>query len=371
MSVGIGAILFLVSLGYGLQKILLERIATDEALLSLDVVPAKAELISLDKDSLEKISQIPEVAEVSPMVSFSAQMTVGELTADVLVYAVEPSWFRLGGILPEEGKVFSQENEIVISSIATKLFNLKPKEIIGKKAVFTFFLPKKKEGTEIEEIEIVRKETEYQITGLVEDEEVSYVYLPLSSLKDLSFPKYTQAKVKVSENKFMEKVREEIIQMGFQVAALSDTIEQANKIFRAIQIILAIFGLIALVVAAIGMFNTMTITLLERINEIGVMKAIGASEKDIARLFLGESVIMGFLGGFGGIIVGSLVSWLFNGGINLLAKSLGGQPIDLFYTPFWFIFVIVFLSTLVGLITGLVPARRAAKLNPLEALKYK
>jgi putative ABC transport system permease protein len=373
MSVGIGAILFLVSLGYGLQKNLLERIATDEAILSLDVIPTKAELISLDKESLEEISQIPEVVEISPMVSFSAQMTIGELTADVLVYAIEPSWFRLGGISSKEGKVFSQENEIVVSSITAKLFDLEPEEIIGKKATFTFFLSKEeeKEGGEIEEIKIVKKEIPYQISGVIEDQEVNYVYLPLESLRDFPFSKYTQAKAKVSQNKFMEGVRDKIVQMGFQVAALSDTIEQANKIFRAIQIILAIFGLIALAVAAIGMFNTMTITLLERTNEIGVMKTIGASEKDIARLFLGESMIMGFLGGIGGVGVGFLGGAIFNFGINFLARALGGQSVDLFYHPIWFVITIVILSAIVGLLTGIFPARRAAKLNCLEALRYK
>jgi putative ABC transport system permease protein len=169
----------------------------------------------------------------------------------------------------------------------------------------------------------------------------------------------------------MEKVREELIGMGFMVSAISDVIEQANKIFRVIQIVLGIFGIIALIVAAIGLANTMTISLLERTQDIGIMRAVGASPKDVRNLFLTESTLIGFAGGVVGIFIGKLVSLFFNLGINLLAKSLGAQPLNLFFTPSWFLIFIVIFSTLVGFSTGIFPARRASKLNPLAALKYK
>ena len=159
--------------------------------------------------------------------------------------------------------------------------------------------------------------------------------------------------------------------MGYLVSSLSDTIDQAKKIFRIIQIILALFGLVALVVSAIGMFNTMTVTLLERINEIGILRSIGASANDIRLLFLVESVLMGFLGGIGGIVVGYLGGEIANFGLNILAKSFGGEPLNLFYRPFWFIGFIIIFSTIIGFLTGIYPSRRASKLNPLEALRYK
>ena len=83
---------------------------------------------------------------------------------------------------------------------------------------------------------------------------------------------------------------------GFIVSALSQTVAQANQIFSGVQAVLAGFGGIALVVSAIGMFNTMTVTLLERTNEIGVMRTIGASPRDIQILFLAEAVVVGFSG---------------------------------------------------------------------------
>ena len=137
------------------------------------------------------------------------------------------------------------------------------------------------------------------------------------------------------------------------------------------QIILGIFGVVGLIVAAVGLVNTMSVTLLERTSEIGVMRTLGASAKDIKRLFLAESTITGFLGGFSGIIIGLILSQIFNWIINILARTLGGQSLSLFHYPFWFLLFIIILSTLVGFLAGFWPAKRASKLNPLEALRYK
>ncbi|MBT4849458.1 ABC transporter permease [Candidatus Parcubacteria bacterium] len=155
------------------------------------------------------------------------------------------------------------------------------------------------------------------------------------------------------------------------VSSLSDTIEQANKIFGIVQLVLGLFGLIALIVSAIGMFNTMTITLLERINEIGIMRSIGVTKRDIRYLFLFESMVIGFLGGLSGVIIGFLGGELVNLFFNLLAKNFGGQTFDLFVSPSWFIIFIMVFSTLIGLVTGIYPSKQAASLNPLEALRYK
>ena len=169
----------------------------------------------------------------------------------------------------------------------------------------------------------------------------------------------------------LPELRERIIAKGFSVSALSDTIDEANKIFHIIQVILMLFGVVALIVSAIGMFNTMTITLLERTEEIGIMKSIGASDAIIAALFIMESTLMGFLGGVGGLVIGSIGGELFNILVNLLAVRLGGQSVDLFYSPLWFIALIIIFGAVVGLLTGIAPARRASRIDPLDALRYK
>ena len=132
-----------------------------------------------------------------------------------------------------------------------------------------------------------------------------------------------------------------------------------------------LFGCIALIVSAIGMFNTMTITLLERTEEIGIMKSIGASNSMISWMFIMEATIMGFLGGLVGVIIGWLEGEILNLLINLVAAHFGGESVSLFYSPWWFVAAVIAFSAFVGLLTGLVPARRAAKIDPLEALRYK
>lgn len=372
VSVGIGAVLFLVSLGYGLQRVILSKITTADALLSLDVSPGTSGLITLNNDSIKKIKEIKEVVEISPVINLSSQMTMDELTGDGLVYAVDPSFFRLGGITPAWGGMFSsaEAREIVISTAAAKLFNLEPSRIIGKEIALTLFIPEMNEEG-LEEIKVVKRDDKYVIKGLVEDENSSYIFMPISTIADLAINNYAQIKIKVAANEHMESIRDKIIEQGFLVSSLSDTIDQANKIFKIIQIILALFGLVALVVSAIGMFNTMTIALLERINEIGIMRSIGASTKDIRRLFLVESLVMGFLGGLGGVAVGYLGGEIANFGLNMLAKNFGGQTLNLFYRPLWFVGIIIGFSTFIGFLTGIYPSRRASKLNPLEALRYK
>ena len=372
VSVGIGAVLFLVSLGYGLQKAILNQITTADSLLSLDITPGTSNLISITEDDVNEISKLEDVKEVSPVINFSSQITVGEFTGDSLVYAVDSSFFRLNGTMVNYGKVFSSDEsyEAVISSAGAQLFNLSPQEILGKEISFNLFLPKISEDG-FEEVEVEKRDEKYKIVGVIESENASYVFFPRKSVDDLEIKEYSQLKIKISDNEKIEQVRNKIIEKGFLVSSLSDTIDQANKIFKIVQIILSLFGLIALVVSAIGMFNTMTIALLERINEIGIMRAIGISKKDIKKLFLMESIVMGFLGGIGGVAVGYIGGEIANIGINFLANTFGGQSLDLFYRPLWFVFFIIIFSTIIGFITGIYPSAKASKLNPLSALRYK
>ncbi|NTU99097.1 FtsX-like permease family protein [Candidatus Falkowbacteria bacterium] len=222
-----------------------------------------------------------------------------------------------------------------------------------------------------EEMGVVKREEKYKIVGVIDDDSTSYVFVSAKTLSDLNVNSFNQLKVKVDSSQFTDQVRTSIIDQGFIVSSLSDTIDQANKIFSIVQIVLSLFGLVALIVSAIGMFNTMTIALLERINEIGIMRAIGASKVDILVLFLIESLLMGLLGGIMGIIIGYLGGELANMGVNLLAKNFGGQSLNLFYRPLWFIGFILVFSGVVGFLTGVYPARKAAKINPLDALRYK
>jgi ABC-type antimicrobial peptide transport system permease subunit len=377
MSIGIGAILFLVSLGYGLQKTLLERITTSDSLLTLDVSEAKSGMVSLDQQMVDKISAMSGVEDVSPAFQITTQGHLDDLSADLLVFSSKASFLKLGGFKASKGELLNDNNEegIIISSAVAQVFGKNVDEMMGKEMSFTFFIPKvidesqKVEGMQ-SEFERVDKEKKYKIVGVIDGED-NVVYVNSKSLTDLNITRYGQVKVKTRSNPEMNVVRDAILEYGLLVSSLSDTVDQANQIFKVVKIVLMLFGIIALVVSAIGMFNTMTIALLERTEEIGIMKSIGASDMSVSIMFFMEATIMGFAGGLMGVTIGWLGGQLFNATINFVATRFGGQPVSLFYSPGWLIFVIIGSSAVVGFFTGWAPARRASKTDPLDALRYK
>lgn len=385
MSIGIGAILFLVSLGYGLQKTLLEKITTSDSLLTLDISEAKSGIVTLNKEMIKKIEVMSGVEEVSPAFQITTQGHLEDLSADLVTIGSKPSFLKLGGFKPSKGNLLSEDNQngIVISSAVAQVFGKTVDEMMGKEMSFSFFVPKA-ESVEIanpeaaedsdaqaeSEFSRVDSQRKYIITGVIDGED-NIVYINASSLDDLGIDRYGQVKVKTSSNGEMGLIRDTILEYGLLVSSLSDTVDQANQIFKVVQIILMLFGIIALVVSAIGMFNTMTITLLERTEEIGIMKSIGASDLSISVMFFMESAIMGFLGGCMGVTIGWLGGLVFNTAINLVATRFGGQSVSLFYSPLWFVLAILGFSGVVGFMTGYVPARRASKIDPLDALRYK
>lgn len=374
VGVGIAAVLFLVSLGYGLQNVILNQITTADSLLTLDVSSA-SEFVELNQEKVDVLKNLPEVAETSLTLDLSGQLSsqnegsLGE-TSDGLIYLVDNNYFRLSGTNFEIGREFSASDakEIIVSSAAAKIFGFEDLEsMLGQSFKINIFLPIKESG----DVQIISLQEHYSVAGVIIDDNTNFAYLPIANVQHLSLPNYSGMKLKVKEESQLNVVRDQIINSGLAASSLSDTIDQTKKIFKIIQIVLGIFGLIALIVSAIGMFNTMTITLLERTREIGIMRAIGVGVKDVAQLFLVESVIMGFLGGVGGVVIGFVAGELFNLMINILASNFGGQSLDLFYCPTWFVLFVLGFSVITGLLTGLYPARRAAKINPLEALRYK
>ncbi len=373
MAVAIGVILFLVSLGFGLQQLLLEQITTEDSLLTLDVISPESGFISLTPKLISEIESIEGVDQVLPQLITASQVELTGFTSQISLYGVDSEFFTLTGLTSVEGDVFTEENqrEIVINKATAELFNRFSDEIIGEQINITLFIPIEEDTAMVNLLEI---EESFKIVGIIEESGApAQAYIPRAVLEKewIDFKEYQLIKVKTTDGRALEEVREELLEKGLLVSALSEIIEEADRVFRVIQIVLGIFGIFALIVAAIGLINTMTITLLERTNEIGIMRATGAGSRDIKRLFLTESFLTGFLGGLLGILLGVIIAEGFNLLLNIFAGSLGGQPVSLFVYPVQFLIFILVLSTFVGLIGGLWPAKRASRLNPLEALRYK
>jgi len=186
---------------------------------------------------------------------------------------------------------------------------------------------------------------------------------------------YGMAVVKVANVDQVIEITDQITEMGFQAYTPQSFVQGINNFYVILQVIFGGVGAIALLVAAIGIANTMAMSILERTREIGLMKAVGATNRDVWAIFLGEASGIGFIGGLGGVLIG----WLAGQGINVVAiiylasqaSQQGGAPPSVaVYTPLWLpLFALVF-STLIGLLSGLYPALRAATMIPVMALKY-
>lgn len=368
MAVGIGTVLFLVSLGYGLQYILIGKLVnTEDSLISLETFYPEEGLFLNEKD-LEEISAFPETEEISPVVGFPAEIRSNELSGYVMAKGVKSNYFRLSGALPDVGSSFAEgEEAIVISNTALRLLAFKEDETSLGKPVYLKIVYQINES-ESEAIEIPEP---LKIKGIIFDEySPPFIFFPLSLLpkKPIS---YSRVFVKAKDIEKVELLRDKLIEKGLLISAKLDLVKQAKTIMTIFTTILGVFGITALIVAGIGMFNTMVIGFLERIFEIGIMKSLGATSGDIRNLFLMESLIIGVLGGIGGIALGILAGETLNFGLNILAKQLGGQPIKLFIYPWQFLILIIFVAIIVGLLSGFWPARQAARLSPKEAFLKK
>jgi len=369
IGVGISAVVVLVGLGYGLQGILLEEIVFGEAMLSLNVVTPPSQVITIDDEQIEEFQQIQHVQDVAPLANFTSLVSYGDLSGSITLRGVEHDYFSYAGVGAEKGELFDEgeASSVVLSTAALKLFDKKPEEIIGEKVKFKVFIPKQEGNDEVQEMPL---DKEYTVKGVVKDKTSLFAYIPLSEFKSrFKIPYYEKARVKVADRQFLDGVEAKLIDRGFMVTALSKTVEQANKIFRGIQVTLALFGGIALIVSAIGMFNTMTVTLLERTKEIGIMRTIGGSPLKIKIMFLTESVLMGALGGLVGIAIGVGGGLSVNFLLNMVASKMGGQGMELFRFPIPFLVFIAVFSAIMGYVTGLFPSKRAGSLNPLDAIR--
>jgi len=373
ISISIGVILFLISFGYGLQKTVLQRITTEDSLLSLVVTLPEETLIS--KDKIEDIRKIKEVEKISPLVEYNGNLELSNVQIDSAIFMVDSDYFALAGLMSQDGKPLDlKEGSVIISSAVAILMGFEKDEAIGKKIKLTPTTSSSIEAGIISEDEITAFNKEKKalvISSVIDDDQSAFSYVLNNEFKDIKIDGYVEAKVKIHSEKNLDAVKEDLISKGYIISSISDTVDETRKIFRGIQVVLGFFGFIALIISAIGMLNIMTIVLLERTQEIGIMKAIGASNTDIWKIVISDAIIIGFLGGIGGSVIGLGTSKIFNMAFNILASRIGGQSVEIFQMPPGFIFIIVIFSAVIGFLTGIWPAIRASRIAPLEAIKYK
>jgi putative ABC transport system permease protein len=409
--IGTAAVVVLVSLAIGLQKNATEQLYGIGDLTEIQVFPNYGEsgpgmvvmggagspstnqkLIT--NDSLRELAEIEGVKSVIPRdyLQGGSMLTFDRLESWTNVIGIGTHDLSELGLEASQGDLKLERGTAVVGSqVPLNFYNPQyrpgqepppPPELVGEQAKLVL-IKWDQEGKEI------RKPVTVRIVGQLTEtrnEPDWSIYLPIEDL--VSYNEwitgrrvnrnrdgFNQVVVKVNQVKDVLDITEQINNLGYQAYTPQSFVQGINNFFVVLQVIFGGVGAIALLVAAIGIANTMTMAILERTREIGLMKAVGATNRDVLSIFLGEAAGIGFIGGVGGLILG----WSAAQILNILAMSyLAGQaaeqgglpPSIAVYTPAWLPIFALLFATLIGLLSGLYPALRAATLVPLNALKY-
>lgn len=181
---------------------------------------------------------------------------------------------------------------------------------------------------------------------------------------------YSALKVRLRDMTFLDSAKKSIEDMGLGVFSLADQLQEIRRVFVLLNAALASIGVIALIVAGLGITNTMVMSILERTREIGIMKAIGGGENDIRMIFFIEAAVIGFVGALAGLILGWLVTKVANVVMNAQLIPEGVEAVDMFYFPIWLILGAILFSILISLLAGFYPAMRAARTDAVKALRH-
>ena len=371
MSVGIATVLLLVSLGYGLQYIVIGKLmTTQDSLITMEISYPSESNILIKKPLLDNLKTYENVAEVSPVAKFPGEVSEDSksgLLVDTLI--VEPNYFRLSGLLPDIGSFpTDKEQGLVVSSQTLIPLNFNIDETSLNKFLSLKIFYQDDQNNIFEEVD---SSAPIKIKGIINDESMGPMTIIFADSLSKEPPFFSKILVKAKNVDVLEGLRDKLLGEGFLVSARIDLVTQARKITNIITIILGVFGITALIVSAIGMFNTMLVGFLERIYEIGILKSLGATDYDVRNLFLVEASIMGFLSGLGGIFIGIGGGKILNVLLSFFSVRFGGEAISLFITPWWFVFLIFIFSILIGFASGWLPAHRASGLSPREAFTKK
>lgn len=420
--IGTSSIVTMLSLGIGMNENFKREIESMGSLNIIEVntyyVPPEGNMgrrpknASLDDKALAKFKAIDGVDAVTPIMHTYWKFGAGKYIGGVSVIGIDTKSMEDFDFKVEEGRLLNERDKgaLVFGSYVPQMFyNPKasyyyggppPKvDLISDKLIMTMnqqYGERRRTGPSDSS---EKPPPEYKVKGVgilkqSNDEKDYNAYMDINYLKkiqeesnkvqdrqargrfryrEVSKTSYDNAMVKVKDIKNVKKIQEQIKEMGFGAYSLTDILESMQKTSAGIQAVLGGIGAVSLLVAALGITNTMIMSIYERTREIGVMKVLGAELGSIKRLFLFEAGLIGFSGGIIGIGFSLLVSFILNNaGISLFGDLFGfgmmeGSKISV--VPLWLAVASVLFATFVGLVSGYYPAKRAMKLSALEAIK--
>ncbi len=406
--IGTAAVVLLVSLGVGLQQNAESQLGGIGDLTRITVYPGFSEgpvvaigpgggpeqTAPINQAAIDAIAAIPGVAAVIPQDYFmgGATIKVGRLEGGSSMIGVGTEDLSSLGVTAEQGELLLTRGTVIVGSqVANNFYDPRarpgqeppePPNLYDQTLIIEL-IKWSEDGTEI------RKTTRARVAGVlseISDEPDWSIYLPMSDLEgynawatgqriDRNKNGYNTLIVKAADVDQVLDVADQITALGFQAWSPQSFVEGISSFYLVLQVAFGSMGAIALLVAAIGIANTMTMAILERTREIGLMKAVGANNRHVLAIFLGEAAGIGFLGGLGGV----LISWGLGQILNVIVISyMAGQavetgglpPTSAVITPVWLPLSALVFATLMGLFSGLYPALSAATLAPMAALKY-
>ena len=430
ISVGVASLVAMLSLGVGLQQLATRRLAGsgmfdtvfvtsrqdfrgyDKEDDAKDPNPDKAPVI--DEPARQAITKLPNVIEVEPEIRVMGEIGYGGQTHFGFVTGLPLSARENEAFETLKGKFFSsnEADEIVIlKDFAKELNDKDATAVVGQQVTLRYgerqALPSDTSGRPAMAAQdsenagdsgdsygfsVVRKTQTVKVVGIIDEEPYGgmrtvsrgRIFLPVGTMERLNMAQFTDMRssirgtgknymtltVRVKDPGKVQAVQDAVNKMGFRTFSILDATKSLRRFFTVLDVFLGIFGSLALAVATLAIINTLVMAVLERRREIGVMKAIGASDGDVKKLFFTEAGAMGFFGGLLGIVLGFAIGKAINigTGFYLVRHQLPAEPV--WILPPWLIGAAIAFSIVVSLLAGLYPASRAARLDPVQTLKY-
>jgi putative ABC transport system permease protein len=420
VAVGVASLVAMLSLGVGLQQLASSRLSKSGLFDSI-FVTAKTNLRGpgagppatraaspkarpLDDDARTELAKLPDVIEVYPQIRFFTEVRFDGKPFATVVAGMPESSKQSGSFDGMQGSFFSSPNadEAILQNEFAKELNPQNKDLIGKDLVLRYAerqsLVSEAGGTAQNSggFSVVPKEKHLRIIGIVETEPASgfggfgsgrlLIPLPVAEtlraaqvndLRDVlrgsspsDKPAYASLSVRVKSPSLVDATEKKIKYLGFSAFSLLDASKSLRIFFSVFDLLLGIFGSLALAVATLGIVNTLVMAILERRREIGVLKALGAADGDVQQLFFVEAGVMGLSGGVLGVLLGWLIGRALTLATNIYLQRQDLPGVQISSVPLWLTAGAIAFAVLVSLIAGLYPASRAAKLNPVDALRY-
>lgn len=373
---------------------------------------------ALDDAVRKEIAALPNVLEVNPEVRFTAEARREPLSQLVMVAGMAPSSQSSGTLDGLSGHFFSgpaADEAILQGDMAKRLVDAgkDPASLLGQEITLRFAqrqalpppsqqasadAPNEAVGPDEEAMgfSIVPSEKKFLVVGVTPTSDsgggpVGFnnagIYLPLavaeklevveqSDLRDMARSneaqgqRYAALNVRTAGPTAVADIEAQVRHMGFATFSLIDITRNLRTFFAIFDTFLGVFGSLALAVASLGIINTLVMAILERRREIGVLKALGAADRDVRQLFFAEAGVMGLAGGFFGVLLGWGIGRAIQFATMIYLKRQGVNAPDIWSVPWWLVVGAIAFAVAVSLASGIYPASRAAKLDPVEALRY-